>query len=58
METYKRLLQRAARGLSVAALVVLVLVEIWTIVTSGGQWISDFHTVAIFTQGTGTVGPL
>lgn len=56
METYKRVLQLGARGLSVTALVILVLVEIWLILTQGERWISEFHEVTIFTQGTGTVG--
>jgi hypothetical protein len=57
VETYKRVLQLGARGLSVTALVILVLVEIWLILTPGERWISEFHKVTIFTQGTGTVGP-
>jgi hypothetical protein len=52
VETYRRLLLRlGARGLSLLALIILVLIEIWTILTNGEQWIANFHTVTIFTQG-------
>jgi hypothetical protein len=57
VETYRRLLRLGARGLSLLALIILVLIEIWTILTNGEQWIANFHTVTIFTQGPVTVSP-
>lgn len=57
METYERLFQLGARGLSVMALIILVLVEGWMIFTHGEQWVSQLDSVTTFTQGTYTVGP-
>lgn len=57
MKSYRRYLRLGARALSVLALAILVLIEIWRIVTSGNQWIANFHTVTIFIQGTVTVSP-
>lgn len=57
MEPYKRPLLLGARTLSVLALVILVLVEIWMIITHGEQWVSQLGSVTTFTQGTYTVGP-
>lgn len=39
------------------ALVMLALIVIWIVLTQGGRWIHDLHTVTIFTQGMGEVGP-
>lgn len=35
----------------------LVLIEIWTILTSGEQWISNLHSVTLYGKGPFTVSP-